>query len=333
VVLFTEKAEENAEEENPGEQQTLGNEVKEWFLKKKPKNYNPEEEIEMDNKLLEIVHANVGGADSASFEVPTEGDEEDICIRIQKEINPFFLRVDSPEDVPTLDPESEDKPPLKGDFGDYCPVTYVKHGWLIKGSAEFQKTVLGKTYLFAGEAEMNEFDFDPQRFLVVQNFQQSLPIQPPPPKVMLMGLKGAGISTQVEKLSKKYKIGSLNLKEKFITLMNEEKEKRKRQRQIEKEARPPAPVEEGEAEAAAEEGDEPQLDPEIENDPEDFDKEGHERDLVKMCFAGSQGLVIDGTWNGFPEEQVQHVDGAAFANLLFESRRVPETVVILRCKE
>ena len=54
---------------------------------------------------------------------------------------------------------------------------------------------------------------------------------------------------------------------------------------------------------------------------------------MKLILNSSKGLVIDGTWNGFPEEAVTATDGAGYANLLTESRRAPELVVVLKCKE
>jgi flagellar biosynthesis GTPase FlhF len=56
---------------------------------------------------------------------------------------------------------------------------------------------------------------------------------------------------------------------------------------------------------------------------------------VKKLIQASKGLVIDGTWSGFGEESnVPSKDnGGAFANLLIESRRVPEIVIVLKCKE
>ena len=51
-----------------------------------------------------------------------------------------------------------------------------------------------------------------------------------------------------------------------------------------------------------EEGEAPPPDPEIEDDPEDFDKESHEREVMKEIFDSSKGLVIDGTWADLPEE-------------------------------
>ena len=74
---------------------------------------------------------------------------------------------------------------------------------------------------------------------------------------------------------------------------------------------------------------EPPPDPEIEEDPEDFDKEGHEREVMKRIFDSSKGYIIDGTWRDLPEGAVSQ----NLQDLLFESRRVPEIVIVLKCKE
>ena len=54
------------------------------------------------------------------------------------EIDPFSDRCDNPDDVrDPVDPADEEAKRLPiGDFGDYCPVTYVKEGFLLKGSVE-----------------------------------------------------------------------------------------------------------------------------------------------------------------------------------------------------
>jgi hypothetical protein len=48
----------------------------------------------------------------------------------------------------TLEPENEedrdegteyDKPLPRSDFGDYCPVTFVKDGYMVKGDPEFEE--------------------------------------------------------------------------------------------------------------------------------------------------------------------------------------------------
>jgi YHS domain-containing protein len=54
------------------------------------------------------------------------------------------------------DPEDDtnyDKKLPRSDFGDYCPVSFVRDGFLIKGNPEVESTLLGRTFLFAGEPE------------------------------------------------------------------------------------------------------------------------------------------------------------------------------------
>ena len=94
---------------------------------------------------------------------------------------------------------------------------------------------------------------------------------------------------------------------------------------LERGFRPPLPADEETGEVPP--------DPEIQDDPEDFEKEAHERELMRLICNKDKGLIIDGTWTGFPEEAVTAVDPAGYAGLLYESRRAPELVVILRCEE
>lgn len=148
---------------------------------------------------------------------------------------------------------------------------------------------------------------------------------------MIVGNKGSGVTTQINMLCEKYKLESLNLKEEFLSILEKEKKVRRRQRQLEKGFK--APVFEDD-----EDGNKVQQpDPEIDDDPEDFDKEQNEKDLIRSVFSDpTQGLIIDGTWNNFTEEitgggYVTAVEGGAFVNLLCDSRRPPEMVVILKC--
>ena len=99
--------------------------------------YNFEEELEKSNKILEVANGVFGGEENPHIEIDAVGTVDDVFIKIQKDLDPFYMRVDVPEDVLTLDPESEDRKPPKGDFGDFCPVTFVKEGWLVKGNPEF----------------------------------------------------------------------------------------------------------------------------------------------------------------------------------------------------
>jgi len=95
-------------------------------------------------------------------EISCNGGVDEVLIRIRNEIDPFYLKVDNPDDVRvSADLGEEERKLPKGDFGDYCPVTYVKDNWLVKGNPEFEATVHGKTFIFAGEKEAEEFKLNP----------------------------------------------------------------------------------------------------------------------------------------------------------------------------
>lgn len=271
-------------------------------------------------------------------EINASGSIDAVAIKIRNDIDPFFLRVDNPEDVRvTADlPEREkddngelinpdEKRLPKGDFGDYCPVTYVNEGFLAKGNPELEVTVHGKTYLFAGEKELEDFKVNPAKFLVAQEGAATLPLDPPAPKVMILGTKGSGVTTQIRMLCEKYKLSEFRLKDEFLAKMKAEKDIRKRRRLLDRGFKPPQPIEE--------EGEEPPPDAEIEDDPEDFDKEAHERDILRQILDSSKGLIVDGTWNGFPEEAVTAVEGGQYAKMLCDARRAPELVIVLKCQE
>ena len=129
-------------------------------------------------------------------------------------------------------------------------------------------------------------------------------------------------TTLIRMLCDKFKLEEFELKKRFVAKLKEEKEKRKRTRLLNRGFRPPLPAEE--------EGMESPPDPEIEDDPEDFEKEAHERQVMKMIFDSSKGYIIDGCWRDIPEGTMA---SPSLNELLFESRRVPEIVVILKCKE
>jgi adenylate/nucleoside-diphosphate kinase len=86
-------------------------------------------------------------------------------IRIRNDIDPFFVKVDDSENCRTsadLSGEENEKKLPKGDFGDYCPVTYVKDNWIVRGNPENEVTVFGKTHWLAGASELEEFKFNPK---------------------------------------------------------------------------------------------------------------------------------------------------------------------------
>ena len=82
---------------------------------------------------------------------------------------------------------------------------------------------------------MEDFKANPTRFLS----DLQLPLPPPMPKVMIIGQKGSGITTQVNMLCDKYKLGTLNVKEQFLATMQKEREVRRRARLLARGFRPP----------------------------------------------------------------------------------------------
>jgi len=292
------------------------------------RHYNFEAENEKAQKAINAAKETLGESKEENFlaTINAVGSTEDVCNLIRLEIDPFFLRVDNPDDVRvSADLGEEDKKLPKGDYGDYCPVSFVNGGFMQKGNPELECTIFGKTFIFAGEKEQEEFKSNPKKFLNAQQGNCELPLAPPAPKFMVLGMKGAGITTQIDMVCDRYKLNAFNLKDEFMKKLKSEKEIRKRRRLLDRGFRPPPPPDE--------EGEAPPPDPEIEDDPEDFDKEAHEKDILRMILDANKGLVIDGTWNGFPEETVLALDGAAFATLLTEARVAPELVIILKCKE
>lgn len=265
-------------------------------------------------------------------EIDCTGSQDDVWIKIRTSIDPFFTLADDPENVRVSadnpEPEADDiegleqwKPLPRSDFGNYCPVTYVNQGWLMKGNPEFESTVHGKTFLFAGEKEQEEFKFNPTKFLLTATGKATLPLQCPAPKIMIVGNKGSGVTTQIAMLCEKYKLDSFEMAKEYLRKMNEEKNKRKRSRLLERGFKAIPPPEEGE---------EPEPDLEIEEDPDEFDKEAHEKELMQALMDVSKGLIIDGNWLNRMEEPPV---ATPINDLLVEARRMPEIIVRLECKE
>lgn len=135
-----------------------------------------------------------------------------------------------------------------------------------------------------------------------------------------MGHRGAGTTTQIRMLCEKYKLEEFELKKSYLSKLDEEKEKRKRRRLLDRGfGKPGEPDEDGVIPP----------DPEIEAEADDFEFNVHEREVMQMIYDNQKGYVIDGCWRDLPEGKVTQ----PLQELLFESRRVPEIVIILKCKE
>ena len=81
--------------------------------------YDWESELELSQKILGLAKEHLG--EDNVREISCNGNIDTVLIRIRNEIDPFYLKVDNPDDVRTSgDLGEEDRKLPKGDFGDYC---------------------------------------------------------------------------------------------------------------------------------------------------------------------------------------------------------------------
>ena len=127
--------------------------------------YDFDFETEVSTKQLAVAKEFIN--EEIVKEISANGSIEDAFIRIRADVDPFFLQPDNVDDVrTTADVEDEGRKIQRGNFADYCPVTFVKDGWLVKGNPEQEVIVRGKAHFFAGEKEAEEFKFNPEKFMI-----------------------------------------------------------------------------------------------------------------------------------------------------------------------
>lgn len=171
------------------------------------------------------------------------GTIDEVHFKIRSKLDPFFTRPDdTTDDIRTsADYEEEEIYRMpRSDFGDYCPVTYVDEGFLVKGGADEEGGdpnelyIHGKRYFFASSKELEKFKNQPSKYMIVQNQGTQLPIQPPAPKFLITGNKCAGITTQINLLCEKFKLEPLELMDAFNKKQAEELKARQRKRLLDR---------------------------------------------------------------------------------------------------
>jgi adenylate/nucleoside-diphosphate kinase len=147
-------------------------------------------------------------------------------------------------------------------------------------------------------------------------------LKPPMPKVMIAGLKGSGVTTQINMICDLFKLESCELHTAYLAKLEEQKKLRQRSRKL-NQGFVPRPEDAPE--------DEEWVNEDVMNDPwEQEEREAHEKEMMKAVLEANKGLVIDGNWaNTIPEDAVS----APLMDLLLDARRMPEMLIILRCKE
>lgn len=136
-------------------------------------------ELEIANAQLAVIKEWLGedNQDRVMEIRDCSGNIDEVAFKIRSKLDPFFNRPDDTiDDIRTAaDYEEETLYRMpRSDFGDYCPVTYVEDGYLVKGGSDEdggdpnELYVNGKRYFFAGTKEMEKFRKEPAKYMIVQ---------------------------------------------------------------------------------------------------------------------------------------------------------------------
>ena len=126
--------------------------------------------------------------------------------------------------------------------------------------------VRGRVYRFYSEKEQSYFKEH------VDQFRQGVVV--PPPRIMVISVRGGGLTTQLRNLNEMYKIPVLSLRENLLRNLDVHKRNRQQERYFLKGFKPVELDEEGN----------PVADPEVQDDPGDFDRKAHEVDVLNQLL-------------------------------------------------
>jgi adenylate/nucleoside-diphosphate kinase len=277
-----------------------------------------DKELEQVEKTVGLVRDGFG--DEIFVEISCVGDELAIHRRICAILDPFALL---PDDESTIrvkaDVQEEDLPLPYGDGGHYDPVILLHEAWLMPGSADFEAYVMGRRYNFVSEKELEQFKSFPADYV-----RGKLAL--PPPHVMLLGVRGAGLHTQMEMLRQQFMIDTLELKEKFMEQAIKTRKARRHRRFLARGFIAPDPRDDDDPEPIP---NPEETDPQILEEDEDFDQAAHEQKLIRGLLPGPQPVFMNGNWFEVDAE----LASSAYVDLLHASRKLPEVVIMYTVDE
>lgn len=165
-----------SEEEN---EEDPGKEVTERMTEADGVSYEWAAELEIANAIMATIKEHLGEDNEGKIMEMKDlsGSIDEVHFKIRSRLDPFFTRPDdTTDDIRTAaDYEEEEIHRLpRSDFGDYCPVTFVDDGYLVKGQVDdeggepCELYVHGKRYFFAGTKEMEAFKKNPSKYMIVQ---------------------------------------------------------------------------------------------------------------------------------------------------------------------
>ncbi|MCQ2816063.1 MAG: nucleoside monophosphate kinase [archaeon] len=265
---------------------------------------------------------------------------ESLKLKLINALNPFSIRLDKEESIiPPADVNPEEKFAIsKGPFGLFCPVIYKEDNWLYYCTEENEVQVNQRLYRLAGEEEKKKFEENPGLYLGENG--SMIPIDVPPPHIMITGYQGSGITYFSNILCKEFKLTKREIQKEFLEIWEKQKADRKAirvKKKIEELEKQNQEIEEKNKETLKEN---PEAEPEPlvdindaiandaaldEEDPETYVADDNDKKIFKSLFQPLTPTIYDASWNNMEEKVAK-----PFLDLLLETRRVPNVMVVFK---
>ena len=264
---------------------------------------------------------------------------EELKLKLENALNPFNVKIDQ-EDKVVLPGEInlEEKYPLsRGPFGLFCPVIYKEDNWLFYAPEANEVQVNQKVYRISGEKEMEKFRNNPAKYLGVN--ASLLPIDVPPPHIMITGYQGSGVTFYTNVLSKQFRLVKREIQNEFMEIWEKQRLERKEKRVQKKREELMKQNEEIEQKNAENKKENLEAEPEplinieevikedaaLDEEGEDYNAVDNDKAIFKSLFNPLSPTIYDATWNGL-EEKI----ATPFIDLMSDSRRVPNVMIVLK---
>lgn len=261
--------------------------------------------LSQDNaaKVLSLAKDTFG--EDRVVEIPADTGILEVHRRIVLALDPFTERVESSDMV------AEEQTSRSGLCGLYDPVTLATEGWMQPGNKDFKTNFHGKEYIFTGEKELNQFELNPHLYYLPNPSTFS-------PHLLLLGVRGSGVTTQATILSNTYQLPLLNLRSTLTTALDTSAKARRHHRYLVRGFKPDENYEETGLYQVAEEAD-----PEVAEEEAEFDRTKHEVEVMREILTDKPAIIV-GNWVEIGDKVT-----TPLVELMSISRRLPEIVLIV----
>ena len=264
---------------------------------------------------------------------------EELRLKLENALNPFNVKIDQEEKV-ILPGEVnlEEKYPLsRGPFGLFCPIIYKEDNWLFYAPEANEIQVNQKVYRISGEKEMEKFRNNPAKYLGTS--ASLMPIDVPPPHIMVTGYQGSGVTFYTNVLSKQFRLVKREIQSEFMEIWEKQRLERREKRVQKKREELMKQNEEIEQKNAENKKENPDAEPEpliniddvikedatLDDEGEEYNAVDNDKAIFKSLFNPLSPTIYDASWNGL-EEKIP----TPFIDLLTDSRRVPNVMVVFK---